>query len=680
MKNHKKNIKNKSGGRPRGSSIRLVMIISYILISLISICSIAFLTYSKTSSSMTTKAGKLTTAINDQIRLSVNDQLKNIEDICSLVFSDAQTYGYYDSDESITDYDKIQIKSSIESVLLTNSLMTNFGDFCIVYDNNKSVGKLASSTSSLLGSDTIYERAAGFISRKTTDDGWVAGVDGYYTRLFYVKRINEHAVLLASIYTADLEALMEISDEMQGMEINIVDNENKVIFSTADIKSGEKLESGLCERMSDRIHSAFIYGDNLVTLNTLNDDWRIVSTISTDKILEEVYEIRNFTIIIAAVFVVVAIIIGIIFAEFITKPIHKLVQVMKKAETGDLTVKADFKSFGDLKLLNKSFDNMLAQICLLVADTEYVADKIADEVTTIHEIAQNSQNISENISVAIEDIAEGSAVQLDRSQVSFESLEKLAQNISDTIHYMDDVRDSSENTRKIGNASISQISELQEKTKASSEALDKIQSTFATLIDEVDNIEEVLSLILNISDETSLLAMNAGIEAARAGEAGKGFAVVAGEVSKLAQQTETSTNSINAVIAKIRTYVDSTTKILRDSMTIFSEQSTMVEQMIISFDEIVKATNMINQKIEEVQRTTDIMNSLKENSIHATRNILEIAKNSSANTEEVASVTIEELEVSRTLSKKAALLSEQAGRLHDALKQFTINSEDIRRN
>lgn len=78
------------------------------------------------------------------------------------------------------------------------------------------VGKLSSTTSGLFGSDNIYGKAESFITRESTGDGWETGVDGYYTRLYYVKRVNEDAILLTSIYTADLDALMETSDEMQG--------------------------------------------------------------------------------------------------------------------------------------------------------------------------------------------------------------------------------------------------------------------------------------------------------------------------------------------------------------------------------------------------------------------------------------------------------------------------------
>jgi methyl-accepting chemotaxis protein len=134
------------------------------------------------------------------------------------------------------------------------------------------------------------------------------------------------------------------------------------------------------------------------------------------------------------------------------------------------------------------------------------------------------------------------------------------------------------------------------------------------LTSAAEKIGNVVSLIMEIAEQTNLLALNATIEAARAGEAGKGFAVVASEVKALAIQTAKATEEISSQIETIQSSTEDSVRAIQSiSETLdkvneytssvsaaIEEQGTAMTEISRSTGESAQNSSIVSRNIENV--------------------------------------------------------------------------------
>src|SRR5574343_1294203 len=138
----------------------------------------------------------------------------------------------------------------------------------------------------------------------------------------------------------------------------------------------------------------------------------------------------------------------------------------------------------------------------------------------------------------------------------FDSSNRVNQSVGEVAMNSDAIQASTHNNLDLAPRSLEQMETVASTMRSTNQHIEHFSSTVGELHTSSMKINEIVSLINDISDQTNLLALNAASEAARAGEAGRGFAVVADEVRKLSQESDNAVTRINQGIQEVASTIE----------------------------------------------------------------------------------------------------------------------------
>ena len=163
----------------------------------------------------------------------------------------------------------------------------------------------------------------------------------------------------------------------------------------------------------------------------------------------------------------------------------------------------------------------------------------------------------------------------------------------------------------------------------------KVEESIEDLKRESETINQFVSVITDISEQTNLLSLNASIEAARAGEAGRGFAVVAEEIRKLADNSAEAAGEIRNNVENISAQTGVSVK---QAGEMVAQQTEAVREVIGVFQDMSDAMDKLFDGLKEILAGTERADKEREDTLEAVHNISSIIEETAASAEVVKKV------------------------------------------
>lgn len=329
-----------------------------------------------------------------------------------------------------------------------------------------------------------------------------------------------------------------------------------------------------------------------------------------------------------------ALVCGFFLMRAITEPLQKLMGILDYMRSGDFSRRVALDRNDEFGHLGSGFDRMTDELTALVSQAQKSSARVATSVTEIAATARQQQATA----------AETAATTTEIGATSRE----IHSTSRDLVRTMNEVSVVSEQTSALAGNGQAGLTRMEDTMQNVMDAAGSVSAKLAILNEKAGNINQVVTTITKVADQTNLLSLNAAIEAEKAGEHGRGFSVVATEIRRLADQTAVATYDIEVMVKEIQSAVaagvmgmDKFSDQVRRGMQDVQTAGSQLSQIIAQVQALAPRFQIVNEGMQAQANSAEQINQALVQLSEAAQQTVESLQQSSQAIEELHVVSNE---------------------------------------
>lgn len=360
-------------------------------------------------------------------------------------------------------------------------------------------------------------------------------------------------------------------------------------------------------------------------------------------------------------------------------------------------------TFNEFLKYREEHADLIASLRQAASSTTSATEDISGGAGIIQESVNSTRSSVGEISVSIEQVSNSLKSLNEFIESSIASMTEIQYTISAVEESSVRSHNMSEKVKERAEHGVETVKHVLDGLRGIVMSVEQAEDVIAHLSEKGEEVGTITSVVTELTQKTSLLALNAAIIAAQAGEHGRSFAVVADEVRTLAQEASASTDRINQIIEEIQRYtretvehISCTHQLVDQGMEQGVEMSDVLSQILGSSQQAMEMAHDIRKSTQEIsQSIIGVNNSIEElgemssqvsrasrEEAHGAKSIVAAVEEVRAMTDDMVTATSRQAENTRQIESSVDRVSDMAQRIFDEMDDRRKGSlqviEDLR--